>query len=365
VNTALLAAAQPSRLQRLARRFPGREWSLRRIDLQRLRWPEFWPAWLFYLPLLPCYAWLSLRFRGILLPSRSNPGIHHGGLINESKDSIFKLLPKHPSVLAWKLHPAGSRPRLRRFPVIAKPDAGQRGSGVRLCRSQSELEDYAENADFSWLSQDYCPWMNEAGVFYVRLPSQSRGRIFSVTKKVFPFVEGDGRRSLAELILADPRNRHMARVFFKRHAGSLDEVLPLGRRFRLVESGNHCQGTVFLEGKHLATEALSSEIDRIARAMPGFYIGRFDIRYRNEETLKLSKGFKIIEVNGASSEATHIYDPSLSLAEIYSTLFEQWRLVFEAGTENRKRGVPGATLAGLLSDFVAYRRSSRRHPLAS
>lgn len=349
----------------LARGFYGREWRLRLIGLQRLRWPEFWPVWLFYPPVTLYYAWLGLRMRGFLLPTLSNPGIDNGGMINESKDAIFRLLPRHKAVLAWRLHEPGSRPRATAFPLVAKPDAGQRGSGVRLLRSQAELDAYARKADYRFLTQEYCGYPFEAGVFYVRRPGEKQGRLFSLTRKVFPSVLGDGKSTLADLILADPRNRYMARVLFKRHAGRLEEHIPTGERVRLVESGNHCQGTVFLDGRKLAGEGLRREIDRIARAMPGFYVGRFDLRYENDRDFSRGRGFKIIEVNGASSEATHVYDPSVPLMEIYRTLFEQWRLVFEIGAENRRLGLKETSLGEFLRGFLAYRRSSRRHPLAS
>ena len=45
----------------------------------------------------------------------------------------------------------------------------------------------------------------EFGLFYVRRPSEERGRIFSITEKRLPVVTGDGERSLEELILDDER----------------------------------------------------------------------------------------------------------------------------------------------------------------
>jgi hypothetical protein len=369
LGLAILVLALLSGLLALAwalRGFQGWEWRLRWIDLQRLRWPEFWPAWLFYTPVLLHYAWLSLRFRSALLPTLCDPGIEHGGFINESKDAIFRLLPsKHPALLAWQLHQPGSAPQAGRFPLIAKPDAGQRGSGVRLLRSQAELDAYASAADYRFLTQEHCAYPLEAGVFYVRRPGEAEGRIFSLTEKRFPELVGDGQRSLARLILDAPRDRYMARVLFERHAARLQEVLPKGERLRLVESGNHCQGSVFLNGRRLAGEGLRRELDAIARAMPGFYIGRFDLRYQDEAAFVEGRGFKIIEVNGATSEATHIYDPATPLREVYATLFEQWRLVFEIGAENRRRGQRASKASDLCRSFLEYRRSSRRHPVAS
>jgi membrane protein DedA with SNARE-associated domain len=349
----------------VARGFVGHEWDLRLAGLQRLRHAEFWPAWLFYAPVAAAYLWLSLRHRGLLLPTITDPGIENGGVINESKDAIFRLMPAHPAVLPWRLHQPGERPLGAAWPLIAKPDRGQRGSGVRLLHDQGELDAYAAAADYAFLTQAYCDAPGEAGVFYVRHPAQAQGRLFSVTRKVFPEVLGDGRRTLAQLILAGPRDRLMARVFFRRHGGHLDRVLAKGERLRLVESGNHSQGCVFLDGRGLAGAGLLASLDGLARAMPGFYLGRFDLRYWDEAELRQGRGYRIIEVNGATSEATHIYDPSLSLAQVYGALFQQWSLVFEIGAENRRRGATPLTPRAFLRTVIDYRRSARRHPVAS
>jgi membrane protein DedA with SNARE-associated domain len=350
----------------LAGGFKKYEWRLRLIGLSRLRWHEFWPAWLFYFPVSLNYLWLSLRFGNPLLPSLSNPGIDNGGLINESKEKIFGLIPAgHPAQLKYQVWEPGSRPSSGTWPLIAKPDAGQRGSGVRLLQSQAELDAYAEAAGYRFITQEYCGLPCEAGVFYLRRPSESQGRIFSITKKSFPSVIGDGKRSLAELILADGRNRNMARVFFKRHAARLDEILAEGQSLRLVESGNHSQGCVFLNGAALQGRGLAAAIDALAKSMPGFFIGRFDLRYDNDLDFSQGRGFKIIEVNGASSEATHVYDPATPLTRAYATLFEQWRLVFEIGAANRALGLKATSPREFLAGLRQYRKSSRLHPLAS
>lgn len=348
----------------IAKGFGRHGWRLRLIGLQRLRHAEFWPAWLFYAPvLMDCLA-LGLRY-GLRSPTLSNPGIPNGGLINESKDGILRLLPPHEAVLAWSLQRPGSRPQGAAFPLIAKPDAGQRGSGVRLLRSQAELDAYAAAADYPFLVQEYCALPHEAGVFCVRRPGEARVRITSVTRKVFPEVQGDGIRSLAELILASPRDRFMARVFFERHADRLDSVPAPGERVRLVESGNHSQGCVFLQGRDLLGPGLERELGRIAGAMPGFFVGRFDLRYGDPAEFAAGRGFKIIEVNGAASEETHIYDPSLPVSKVYATLHAQWRRVFEIGAENRRRGLEPDSWLDLGRALRDYRRSSRLHPLAS
>ena len=170
----------------------------------------------------------------------------------------------------------------------------------------------------------------EAGIFYVRIPNFGQEFIFSITDKRFPYVVGDGKNKLGDLILTDPRAKIIPQTYFARHKENLDNILNLDEKFLLSECGNHCQGAIFLNGQHLRSEKLLSTISEISRQIPDFYFGRFDVRYKDEESLKEGH-FQIIEINGAGSEATHIWDANTTLAEAYRTLFEQWRLLFEIG----------------------------------
>jgi hypothetical protein len=121
-----------------------------------------------------------------------------------------------------------------------------------------------------------------------------------------------------------------------------------------VELGTHCRGAVFLDGNWVKTEALEIAIDRISKMYDGFYFGRYDIRTPSVEDFKRGCNFKVVELNGVTSEATHIYDPKNSLLEAYQVLFEQWRLAFEIGAQNRQRSARPTslrTLAGLVLEF--------------
>ena len=117
-----------------------------------------------------------------------------------------------------------------RFPLVAKPDIGCRGAGVRPIIDDEALGRYL--SDFpegeTLILQKMVDVAGEAGVFYVREPGARQGRIISLTLKYFPHVVGDGRRTLRELILADPRAGRIADIYFNRFSDDLDQVLPLG-----------------------------------------------------------------------------------------------------------------------------------------
>jgi hypothetical protein len=247
------------------------------------------------------------------------------------------------------------------FPVVLKPDAGQRGSGVAIVRSRQQLCEYLTHSSFPAILQEYVPG-EEYGVFYYRYPGSERGRVFSVTEKRMPVLRGDGKRTLEELILADDRAVCMSDFYLRKNAERTHEVPAAGESVQLVEIGTHCRGAIFLDGGDTITADLEEVIDRIAKTFDGFFFGRFDIRVPSRRDFIAGRNMKIVELNGVTSEATHIYDPKLSLFDAYRVLFEQWRIAFEIGNLNRARGVRPTSVADLLSLTREYRRVAQGHP---
>lgn len=334
------------------------------------RW-EFWPASIFYAPIVPYITYLAFKHRGLTTPTAANPCMPHGGFVGESKHEIMHKLPPQWCVPTELIETGSVERRLAHtevmiarddwsIPFILKPDAGQRGAGVRLIHSLEEAREYFETHEQPVVAQPYHPGPFEAGVFYCRLPDATHGHIFSITDKHFQYAIGDGVSTLEELIWTDKRLRMQARAFLKRHAEDLGHVLPRDERLRLVIAGNHCQGTMFTDGSHLITPELEASLDEILKCVEGFYFGRLDARYSDVETFKRGEGFKIIELNGLTSESTNIYDPSWTLLRAYRTLYRQWRIAFEIGAQNRKRGVPVTPLAQLARESLRfYRRRSK------
>jgi hypothetical protein len=250
------------------------------------------------------------------------------------------------------------------LPFILKPDVGQRGNGVRLIRSMRAVLEYLEEIEAPVILQRYVAGPHEAGVFYYRFPGKRRGHIFAITEKIFPAITGDGSHTVEELIRADSRAALMARTYLGRFADRRQEVLPPGKILKLVETGNHAQGCIFRDGMHLRTDALERVIDDISSRLPGFFIGRYDMRYENEADFKQGRNFQIVELNGASSEATSIYDARNSLVSAYRTLFRQWRLVFAIGAANRANGHAPSSLVTLWREWRQYSVAALSYPLA-
>ena len=322
------------------------------------RW-EFWPMWLFYAPVAAWIGCLALWHRGLATITAANPGMPDGGLVGESKFDILAKLPQDAVIPSARLAPAPVDDRVSTLravadandwslPFVLKPDVGQRGVGVRLIRSWDDARAYLEAVADAVLAQSYHVGPFEAGVFYYRMPGAARGRIFSITDKQFPVLVGDGRSTIEMLIWTHPRYRLQADTFAARHSGILARVLAEGERFPLAIAGNHCQGTTFRDGGSLLTPTLERRIDEIAQAYPGFFVGRFDIRYSDVDAFMAGLDVSIVELNGVTAESTNIYDPHGSLRAAYRVLFRQWSIIFAIGTANRRAGAPTSSSRRLI-----------------
>jgi pimeloyl-ACP methyl ester carboxylesterase len=340
---------------------------------RRLTTWEFWPVWAVYPPVVLYVLALMVRHRSATVFTAANPGIPLGGFIGESKIDILRALEPSDRVARSHLLSAAAPPdeRVRdaldfmsrhrlALPVVLKPDRGQRGSGVVVVRTARDLEDFLRRAAVDTIVQEYVPGV-EYGVFYYRHPAEARGHILSITEKRFPEVVADGRHTIEELIVLDARAVSMADLYQARLAERLHEVPAAGVRVALAEIGSHCRGAIFLDGRALLTDALVESVDRVARTFDGFWFGRFDVRAGSPEAFARGHDFTVIELNGVTSEATHIYDPGHGVWTAWRVLCHQWRLAFEIGAENRRRGARAASILEIIQAVGAYRRQARHH----
>ncbi|HEX4955451.1 MAG TPA: alpha/beta fold hydrolase [Thermoanaerobaculia bacterium] len=333
---------------------------------RKLRW-EFWPPWAFYPPVVVYVLWLAVRYRSLTVFTAANPGIPASGFIGESKADILDRLPGH-HVARYRRLPAGGSQEERELlvrelvrehglelPLVVKPDQGQRGAGVRIAGTWDEVVEALAEQPGDLIVQEFIDGV-EFGVFYVRRPHEEKGRVFAVTEKRLPAVVGDGRRTLEELILADPRALYAEAAYRERLGNRLDEVPAPGETVLLTDLGTHCRGAVFLDGGHHTTDELEDAIHRVSQPFEGFFFGRYDLKVPSSDHLRSGQGIKVLELNGVTSEATAIYDPKHSVFTAWGVLFEQWRLAFEIGHHNRQRGAVVESVVGLFERLAAARR---------
>ena len=334
------------------------------------------PKWLNLVPMVLQWAWLGLRHGSFTLPSSANPGITAGGLVGEGKLEYFDAMgtlaraatadfigvPNLEGLDAGQveamMHGAGLG-----YPVIAKPDLGWCGFGVRLIADANGLEDYLSRfpANETFLLQRYLPDPGEAGLFYMREPDASGGRLIGILLRHYPSVVGNGSESIQDLVAHNPRLQRG--VDSPGHELRYDpaRIPPVGERVRLSTVASTRVGGGYEDGTRLATPALLARIEAIARDMGEFLVGRFDVRFGDIAALQRGE-FTIMEVNGAGSEAVHAWDPKYSIADVYRIVFAKQRLLFKIAAENRRRGHRPIGLVALARLFLRQHRLLRRYP---
>ena len=342
---------------------------------------EFLPAWFFYAPVVVQSAALSVIHRDWALPLIANPAIKLSGMVGESKHDIFTSAGKEtkqwilPFITLTKGHQpsqellADAKNRLLdaklTYPLVAKPDLGCRGVGVKLIHSDAQLIDYIESFPVSgrFLLQQKSQYSAEAGVFYVRQPGEARGKIISITLKYSPRVIGDGKSTLKQLIEQCPRAGKLQHLYLPRHQQQLDVVIPAQDEFQLAFAGSHSRGAIFRDGNQFITQALEQKLDEVLGDFEGFNFGRLDIKFRDIHTLMNGELFDILEINGASSEAAHIWDSDTPLSDIFSTLLKQYRLLYQIGSKHKKQGYRTPTLGALLQAWKEEKRLTQLYPM--
>lgn len=330
------------------------------------RYFEFWSPNVFYLPVVFFYIYFLFRFR--LLPtsiSCVNPCFDYGGLSFDSKYKMLEKFQDYKEYFAKTIYISKNTPideinlikildsMNLTFPLIAKPDKGHRGQGVKKVYNIYELITYLENSPNEVVVQEYIDYPFEYGVFWFKV-SENPGVINSITRKRNAIVIGDGKSTLKDLILKDKRARYLANVYFERNKKFLNTIPSKNEVFSLGIAGNHCQGAIFEDGIQDLSKETLEKIKQISESVNGFDFGRYDIKFQDIHSKEKQRNFKIIEVNGTEAEMTHIYDRQYTLLDAYKTLFYQWKTLFIIAKKNMQAGIrpiPPLKLLKLYSDF--------------
>jgi hypothetical protein len=311
--------------------------------IKLLHW-EYWSFNTVYGPIYIFWVLLCIRTRSFFFFSAANPSIRNGGFLLESKMDIYNIMPRayYPPTIFFKAGINSNElfwhlQKLKlTYPVIGKPDIGGRGKGVKKLYSAEEVVEYAINSKVDFLLQDFVEYEFEVGIFYYRYPKEEKGRISGIVGKEFLTVEGDGITTTADLLKKDKRFILQLPVLNATMGNELKRVLPKGERKVLVPYGNHARGAKFIDASHLIDDTLTETIDAICRQIPHFYFGRMDIRYNNWDEMKQGRCFSIIEVNGAGSEPTHIYDPAHTIFFAWKEIIRHWIILNKISRQNHK-----------------------------
>lgn len=270
----------------------------------------------------------------------------------ESKKKIYDILPPEYYPVTILIQPGETKENILAkvnaaglaYPMIVKPDIGGKGRGVKKVNSQQEMLDYIMKFPFDMLVQAFVPFEEEVGIFYYRYPGQAKGHISGIVGKHFLKVKGDGRSTIEQLLRKEKRSILQLPALKELLGEGMQEVLPAGEEHVLVPYGNHARGAMFADYSDWADEQLVNAIDEVCKRVPGFYFGRLDIRYNTLEKLKEGKEFSIIELNGAGSEPTHMYDPRHSLFNAWEFIIRHWIILYRISRINHAKGIPYMTV---------------------
>ncbi|OOL19811.1 D-alanine--D-alanine ligase [Bombella intestini] len=337
---------------------------------------EFWPDSIFYTPIVIYWILMGLRHGDLSISTAANPRIETGGLCGESKSSILDMAgpTAQKAIAPYRIIHNGAdavqdvQTAMKEmdldFPFVLKPDIGCNGTGVRLISSLDMLHDVLPlfPAGIALMVQQLITYPMEAGIFYIRHPDEKAGRITSLTYKEAPILTGNGRSTLKELVMADPRMRQVPQLYLPRIKGRENEVLPAGETLSLVFAGNHCKGSIFRDGRPDITPALTERINAIMLDIPDFHFGRIDLKMASPEALKRGEDFQIIEINGVGSEAIHIWDRRTTLLEAYRAQFYHYRQTFLIGAAKKKEGWKSSGILGMLRSWLKQRRLLGSYP---
>jgi membrane protein DedA with SNARE-associated domain len=347
------------------------------------------PQSLYYVPLALRWLALGAHYGSLALPTLANPTIKAGGLWGESKSGLLdQVRRQYPTWVAGFVTVARSASipesldrALRAltstgldFPLVAKPDLGWQGFGVRRVDRAADLKHYLAEfpAGQTLILQRYIPYDGEAGIYYARRPGQAEGSIVGLAFRYFPYVVGDGHSTLRLLIASNPRTRfkahyHLgaARDHLGLSAAELEDVPPAGKVVRLALVGSLRVGGLYRDAREHVTPALTARIDALAKSIDRFYFGRFDVRFATLEGLRAGQDFAIIEVTGAGSEPIQVWDPDRSILSAYRELFHFQSMMFEIAADNRARGYRPMPLFELLRMTRRYNRLLDAYPPSS
>jgi hypothetical protein len=338
---------------------------------------ERMPKWMICIPLVFQWIWLSVRYRSLTLPSSVNPSITSGGLIGEGKLEYFDGMgPLARGATAqyvgvstggsWSLEELANTmfDNGLDFPIIAKPDLGLCGYGVRRVDDIAQLGAYVNSfpKNETIVLQRYLPEAGEAGIFYVRDKGTGNGVLLGLALRYFPRVIGDGIRSVGSLMVEDRRLSRLLNSAFHENFANTDKIPAMGEVVRLSTIGSTRVGGLYCDGSELISPKLTLAIDAIARDMPQFHFGRFDVRFDNIEELAEGRGFTIIEINGAGSEAIQAWDPNIGLLDGFRIIFAKQKALFKVADQMRNGGARPIGLLQLAKLFLRQQRLLALYP---
>ena len=304
---------------------------------------EYMPMLATNIPVFICYLYYSLRSGSITFFKWANPGVPMGGAFGISKYDMMKDVsnPWLPKMLLIKKGQSVDQliNELNQneidYPIIIKPDIGERGFFVKKIIDENELKQYLSSMPCDMIVQKFIDLPHEYTLSFYSLPENPESfTITSICKKGFMQIKGDGIHTGRELMALDRRLYLQITRFENEHSEWLDKIIEKDQIILPEPVGNHNRGTAFFDARHLISKPLIDTYRNHCLNLKGIYIGRFDLKANSEQDF-IKGNVNVLELNGVLGEPVHVYDPNYSPINAYKDLFSQWNTIYRISKLNR------------------------------
>jgi len=277
----------------------------------------------------------------------SNPKITFGGMEGESKKEMYDLLPSKlfPKTFYVSVGEEGAQifeqieEQQIVYPFVVKPLCGEQGILFRKIDTAAELKNYHSKVPVDYIVQEMLHYPVEVSVFYIRHPQQDKGTITGFLQKIPLHVTGDGKHTLAELVMHHPKGKKRIAALHSKHKENWDTIIPSGQHYPLSHAANHNRGAHFIDLKRHIDDRLLAHFDAISKDINDFFYGRYDIMCNSIEDLKAGCNFSILEFNGCGAEPNHFYDTGYTLPAAYREILKHWKALFRISMYNASMGI--------------------------
>lgn len=309
---------------------------------------ELWPFDLIYAPLWFVWLYYAIKARSLYFFTPTNPTLIFGGFEAGSKMEIYQQLTAGTYPKTILIKPAHTIEEIKNelaanelsYPFVAKPDEGMQGIFFRIIESEEELRKYHKIVGVNYIIQTFIDFPMEFSVFYIRYPGQLKGRVTGFVVKDYLHVNGDGKKTLEQLVNEHPVAKYRLTEMKTKHAGNWLSVPKNGEKYFLSVAGNRSRGARFINLHKEIDQQLNDVFDELNNPSKSFFYGRYDLKCTSIENLKIGKDIMILEYNGAGAEPNHVYDCGMSYFKALRIISAHWGHMYRIGKINNRMGVP-------------------------
>lgn len=268
--------------------------------------------------------------------------------INKRLNSVFrpkniflKTIPKSREILEKKFHEKYNHGLL--FPLIFKPNIGERCTGVHFVSEEKLTEFLSENVNLeNIIMEEFIETTQEFGLSWIFNPINKKVEIITLTERELLKVTGNGKTSLQNLIIQKCK---ISSVDLERQNKIIAGFSNLELKEKIIgertisRAASVSYGTISHKIKLPSKQKASLEklVPQIITDFSGLHAGRFDLKSNSLDDLVSGK-CKVLEMNGIAGTPLDIYDNEISIKEKYQILFDYFSRILDIADKNIASG---------------------------